>query len=135
MILIFGTHRFAPRPAGERDATCRSCDETVTAVRESTFDMIHLFWIPLIPLGRHERWRCPSCGADPFAPIQSRFIRVVLVCIVLATAAWSWVAHPSKIDETSLWIIRGLLTLIFLGVLYWAAKPFDADPNEEPTAP
>ncbi len=124
MILIYGTYRFGKKVVEEKEVYCKTCEEESLAKKESSFKMIHMFFLPLIPLGRDETWSCGKCGNDPSEPTRSKGIRVLLVLITLATVVWAFLAEPKDGDVESIWMVRILLFLILLGVLWWAARPF-----------
>jgi hypothetical protein len=56
-----------------------------------SFDVCHLFWIPLLPLGFRWRWRCTACHGSPHVPrgVRAGFKWAgVVVFVVLAAIFW-----------------------------------------------
>ncbi len=62
MILFFGTRR-RTRVLGDGTFHCPFCYQPRAFIRSETRTWVHLFWIPLIPLGSaQEEVRCSVCG-------------------------------------------------------------------------
>ena len=92
MLVIHGIYRFEPKRVAFRNDFCLSCSQPRRCVKIRTFDVLHIMWIPIVPLGFRNRWICSSCGKQPHVNRKTR--------------------RPFK------WV--GLFVLLLLSVAYWA---------------
>ena len=51
MILIHGVYHWRPTPVAFRNDYCIPCRAERTSIQVRTIDVLHLFWVPLLPLG------------------------------------------------------------------------------------
>jgi len=93
MLIISGLYRFRARRLAFRNDYCFFCAGPCRAVQIRTFDVWHIFWIPLLPLGFWKRWFCTFCGHQPHSPTKTR--------------------RPFK------W--AGFAVLVVLSILFWGA--------------
>jgi hypothetical protein len=110
MILIHGTYHWARRRKAYRGDFCLSCQSFVVAEQYRMFDVGHLFWIPLLPLGFRRRWHCTTCGKDPHARLDSgrwAYVLGTLVTIIFAALAWAMPMSPQDVGVT--WGMRILI--------------------------
>ena len=86
------------------------------------FNWIHVFWIPLIPIGYRSNWMCTLCDQDANARYKTGFVRKIVISIVLFLLALV-MFQPGTIDtlEYGL-IVKFLSILFFLLSVYWAFK-------------
>ncbi len=62
MILFLGT-RARTRPVGEGTFHCPYCYQPRTYTRSERRTWVHLFWVPVLPLGQaREDVQCSVCG-------------------------------------------------------------------------
>jgi hypothetical protein len=92
MFIIHGAYHFWPKRVAFRNDYCLSCRGVRRSVRTRTFDVGHVFWIPVLPVGFWKRWACSACGRDPHANPKTR-------------RSYKW---------------AGLICLIFVSVIFWA---------------
>jgi zinc ribbon protein len=107
-MLILGAYHFRPRRLAFRNDYCLSCGKTQRAVQVRTFEVVHLFWIPIVPLGFWKRWICTTCNRQPHINTKSLrpFKWAVLVMLVLASAV-SWAFPISASDSVvGSWMFR-----------------------------
>jgi hypothetical protein len=64
MILVHGFYRFKPKRVAFRNDFCLACAKAVRAFQVRTFDVLHVFWIPLLPV-----WHRPKCGIRRVAEV------------------------------------------------------------------
>lgn len=124
MIIIHGLYRFGRRKVAVRKDFCNSCRLEGTAEQWQSFNCVHIFWIPLIPLGTKRLWKCPNCGEDPrkenrMAPVL-RFILLVGLSIILS-ALWMD-RHPQNPPDQTTYGMTAVLAGIWLWLLYGAFK-------------
>ena len=68
MVIIHGVYHWSPKQVEFRNDYCLSCSAQRRAIRVRTFDVAHLFWIPILPLGFWKRWkRCPRFATHSVA--------------------------------------------------------------------
>jgi len=53
MLIINGIYRFRPKHVAFPNDYCLSCSQPRRSVQIRTFDTLHIFWIPILPLGFH----------------------------------------------------------------------------------
>ena len=104
MFLIHGAYHFWPKRVAFRNDYCLTCGQASRAAAIRTFDVGHIFWIPILPVGFWKHWRCTFCGKDPHASPSTRrsFKWAGLACLVILSAG-SWAA-PVEGDSESLLI-------------------------------
>jgi hypothetical protein len=98
LIIDYGTHCFFPRRLAYRNDYCLTCDGVSIAVDVETFDWCHIFWIPLIPLGRRRRWLCNLCGSAPHERVASgRGFKMFTAVAFGLFALFAWVGLVATI--------------------------------------
>jgi hypothetical protein len=107
VLLVYGIYNFRPKRVAFRNDYCLFCARPRRAVQMRTFDVVHLFWIPLIPLGFRRRWRCTACRRSPHVPRGTRPAvawAFLAVLVILGVAVWMipWAPHE-RIFE---WLMR-----------------------------
>ncbi|MGA7770319.1 MAG: hypothetical protein WB781_23815 [Candidatus Sulfotelmatobacter sp.] len=107
MLLIHGSYRFWPKRVAFRNDYCLRCQAPRRSIAIRTFDVGHIFWIPILPVGFWKRWQCEVCGQPPHAypKVRRPFKWLGVVCAI----AVSWVvwAAPGDVDLGVIgWILR-----------------------------
>jgi len=95
IIVVYGVYRWRAKRVAFRNDYCVACGEARRAVQVRTFDVGHIFWIPILPVGFWKRWVCTVCGRDPHASSKTRrgfkwaglFILVLVAFIFWADSA------------------------------------------------
>jgi hypothetical protein len=59
-----------------------SCEQQVRADRMRAFVVLHVQFIPLVPLGFWKHWQCSSCGRPPSCPPTARTSILALGAVV-----------------------------------------------------
>jgi hypothetical protein len=93
MLIIHGAYHLWPKRVAFRNDYCLTCGHASRVVAIRTFDVGHVFWIPILPVGLWKHWRCASCGRDPHVSPRTR-------------RSFKW---------------AGLIALICVSVTFWAA--------------
>ena len=91
MLLVYGVYNFHPKRIAFRNDYCLFCARPRRSVQMRSFDVVHFFWIPLIPLGFRRRWRCTACGRLPHVPRGTRPAvawAFLAVLVILGVAVW-----------------------------------------------
>lgn len=107
MFIIHGAYHFWPQRVGFRDDYCLSCQAPHRSIAFRTFDVGHVFWIPILPVGFWKHWKCTVCGRDPHANPRTRrsFKWAGLMCLIGASAILCEI--PSDADFGAVgWILR-----------------------------
>jgi hypothetical protein len=107
MLIIHGTYHWSPKRVAFRNDFCLTCEAPRRAVQLRTFDVLHLFWIPVLPLGFWKRWFCASCGQQPSFNQRTRFgfkVAGLVILILMSFAFWLTPIEPG--DEILFWAFR-----------------------------
>jgi hypothetical protein len=124
MVLVHGTYRFRPKRVAFRNDYCMKCKAERIAVCVRTIDVLHIFWIPLVPLGARRRWYCIECGQPPDALKTVRQGIKLFAALSLALIALAyWVRpidHPLNRGRTmEVWSIRVASLIGLAAILAW----------------
>ncbi len=133
MVIIHGFYRFQPRRVAFRNDYCLSCGQARRAVQVRTFVVLHLFWIPLVPLGFWKRWSCTVCHRDPHAsPKTRRSYKWAGLVVLLFFSVFFW-AMPVEPDFVAgAWLVRVAAPLgAVLLFLHLLRTPQDPSLNEK----
>jgi len=123
MTVVYGRYRWAPRVVAFRNDYCLSCDKQRVSHQVRTFDTLHLFFVPLIPLGFLKRWICATCGSPPHQRIKTSKPMKVLGCILLALVAVStWLMPIEPGEEAVIWSLRAALPVAAVLAFYFTLK-------------
>jgi len=120
-IIIYGVYHWQAKRVAFRNDYCLACGEARRAVRMRTFDVGHVFWIPILPGGFWKRWVCTVCGRDPHVNTKTRRgFKWVGIPILLLFSAVSWAMPVTPDFVAGSWIFRiaapvgAVLTLVHL---------------------
>lgn len=107
MLIIHGVYHFSPKKVAFRNDYCLSCEAPRRSIAVRSFDVGHIFWVPLVPVGFWKHWSCSVCRRDPHANPKTRrsFKWIGLVCLVLL-AVMFWTAPENQDFGVMLWILR-----------------------------
>jgi hypothetical protein len=122
MVLVHGMYRWAARRLAFRNDYCRACQDRAIAVCVSTFNVLHIYWLPLLPLGRWSRWLCARCGNKPHAAARTRRgFKIVLAVLAGLLNVVAWFAPLDIGSELQLGILRAVALVLLLLALRWVA--------------
>lgn len=103
MLTIHGMYRWRPKRLAFRNDYCLSCREPRRSVQIRTLDVLHIFWIPILPLGFRKRWFCTTCGRQPHASRKTRRpFKWAGLFVLLFFAVISWSVPLT--GDTALWM-------------------------------
>lgn len=109
MIIPSGVYSFKRKLVAYRNDFCLSCEAPRRALQIRSFDVVHLFFVPALPLGFLRHWRCSVCGGDPHIYPRTRkgFQWAGVVLLAIFTAA-IWLTPGSGGDDSSVafWAMR-----------------------------
>lgn len=72
MLVMHGTYSLARKLVAYRNDYCLQCDAPRLAFQHRTFDVLHAFFLPVLPLGLWKRWQCAVCGRNPHESGRTR---------------------------------------------------------------
>ena len=125
MHVHYGIYHFAAKRTAFRNDFCVRCDAERLAIHTTTLDVLHVYWVPLVPIGRIGRWHCLNCG-HPVDRVRTsrRSIKVLLAIVLAIVALMLWLEAAEAGDTSrvmSLWTIRLVVTLALLATIRWIA--------------
>jgi hypothetical protein len=107
LIIVWGTYRFRPRRIALRNDYCLACASACRAVQIRTFDALHLFYIPLVPMGFRRRWWCTTCGRLPHVhPGTRRGFKWAGLIVLIFLSVFSWLAPLTPDVVIFGWVLR-----------------------------
>ena len=71
MLIFYGSYKVLPKVTRYRSDWCNVCNREVVSYQFKHLYIGHLFWIPLLPLGRYKIWRCAECKLDPRTRVKT----------------------------------------------------------------
>ena len=126
MLILRGAYHLWPKRVAFRNDYCLACKAPRRSVAVRTFDVGHLFGIPLIPVGFWRHWTCTVCGRNPHARsrIKLRITSSALYLLLgLSVAFWIIPVDPSfEIGTRVCRIAAPLGVLLLLARLLRALK-------------
>ena len=127
MLIIHGAYHFWPKRVAFRDDYCLRCRAPRRAIAVRTFDVGHIFWIPILPVGYWPHWTCTVCGHDPHKSPRTRrsFLWAGWLCLI-AVSVILWGTTDTGLGAEG-WILRLAAPLAaILLFIYLLRTPRDA---------
>ena len=107
MLIVRGAFHFRPKRVAFRDDYCLSCQAPRRAVAVRTFDVGHIFWIPILPVGFWRHWACSVCGRDPHARSKARrYFKWAALSSLVSASALFWAVPVDSEFAIGSWICR-----------------------------
>ena len=129
MFLIHGVYHWRPRRVAFRNDYCISCAAERVAIQVRTIDVLHLFWVPLLPIGAYRRWWCLQCEQRPdLSQTARRSIKILLAVVLAGLAALMWLTPGSPRDRDAIivvWSMRLSFSGLLLATLWWIRRGSD----------
>ena len=93
MVFVHGHYKFFPKRSAVRNVWCTVCKQPRLAIGVRSLLVIHIFWIPVLPVARVTDWVCASCRNNPKANLTARpsAMRWPVVLAGLLAVAGIWV--------------------------------------------
>jgi hypothetical protein len=125
MIVVGGTYSWFPKVVAFRHDLCRSCEQESLALATRTYDFLHLFWVPVLPLGRWTRWGCGHCGKDPAQTSEVRRSWKIALLIILALLVLISALAAGRNGDYGygIWIGRAVAFLFVVLVAWVVLRP------------
>lgn len=117
-MVIYGSYSFFKNLVGYRNDRCQRCGTEGVSELFRCQEVMHFFWIPVIPLGSREVWICRNCGEPPTGKQDVRTGLKLVVQLLLAVGLIGlMLSGPDQgLDETQLWGVRGMVAFLMVGV-------------------
>lgn len=109
MLVIHGTCHWGRRIVAYRNDYCLACAGPRLAFLHRTFDVLHVFFIPVLPLGFWQRWLCGACGSNPHRrPTTARPLKWIGIALLVVGAIVFWTTPPGGRDDDAamVWTFR-----------------------------
>ncbi len=107
MVVLYGVYRFFRKTVAFRNDYCFTCGGPVRSVQKRVVPWLHIFFIPILPLGIYRPWECTKCGQDPRERLAvARWIVYLGLAVVLLFAFVFWMVPGSGKDAGFVWGIR-----------------------------
>ena len=130
MIVVHGIYRFAQKRLAFRNDFCLRCEGMRLAVKVRSLNVVHLYWVPVLPLGWWKKWFCSVCGRDPHQRVRTKRFYKVLLVIVLALAALPvWFAPLTPDRPAWVWPVRMVMLLAISAAIWWATYGHRSGPS------
>jgi hypothetical protein len=115
MLIIHGTYRMFPRRVAFRNDYCMACNAPRRAAQIRTLDVIHLYFIPLLPLGFWKRWCCCTCGMNPHQlHLTRRLLKTTALVVFLFCTVFFWSVYflivPGIAEDAPIFWIFGVFS-------------------------
>jgi len=105
MLIVHGRYFWRRKVIAYRNDFCLSCATERVAWQHRTFDVFHLFWVPLLPLGFWKRWQCGKCGNNPHAsPRTRKGFKWIGVAVLGLMSLSGWGVSPNEQPDDALFI-------------------------------
>ena len=137
MIILYGTHRTGLKKIGARKDFCNACERECVGEQWRSFDLGHVFFIPILPLGTRERWRCSLCGKDPRARYTtSKPLRIIGLFVLPVFILPVFLVHddtpPTNPGEAyGPYVIAAGVAAVWVYLLYSTFFRRDSGPPED----
>lgn len=118
-------YSFNRKVVAYRNDFCLSCEATRRAYQTRSFEIFHLFFIPVLPLGFWRRWQCSVCGANPHINRRTRkSFKWAGVVILAFFAAVLWLLPSAEFEYpiAAVWLIRIGFSVAFVFALRHTLK-------------
>ncbi len=136
MFIQVGVYKFAKKRVAFRCDYCRHCGRETMSVADRSFNFLHLYWIPILPLGFRTEWRCAVCGQDPHRDtVASRPMKIIVAALLLMIVLTFWypVFFPVSLPNNSLqiWGLRIGVAVLFIISVRWIGQDSTASLQQE----
>lgn len=122
MIVLYGTRYVRPKIVAYRNDYCVSCDSPQRAHRIRRLKVLHLFFIPVLPLALVRHWRCSVCDKHPHWRPQRNRVKWVITFLLAMFTATAWISSSTETGNSVLgmWLLRIGLSIAFV-LMFWYA--------------
>jgi hypothetical protein len=125
LLVLHGTYSLKRKIIAYRNDFCVSCEAPCRAYQARSFEILHVFFIPVLPLGFWRRWQCSVCGGNPHVNRRTRKSfkwAGVVVLAILAAAVWLAPSDEFGYSIADVWLIRIGFSIAFVVALRHTLK-------------
>jgi hypothetical protein len=85
------------------------------------FDMGHLFFIPILPMGFRNRWHCTICGSNPHERARTSKVLIGFLAVLVAVMVFLFWLPPliPASEPATVWGFRFGTLAALAGLIYW----------------
>lgn len=107
MLIIRGAYHFWPRRVAFRDDYCVWCKAPCRSIAVRTFDVGHVWWVPILPVGYWRHWVCTTCGRKPHAYSKARrYFRFTTLYSLVSASILLWALPVQSDMSIVVWVAR-----------------------------
>ena len=106
MLIVRGAYHFWPKRVAFRNDYCVRCDAPRRSVATRSFDVGHIFGIPILPVGFWRHWTCSVCGRKPHARSKLRPLMWSGLYLLIAISVIFWAVPLDPAFAVGSWICR-----------------------------
>jgi hypothetical protein len=130
-MLHVGRYSFRKKLVAYRNDYCLSCEAPHRAYRVRNFEVLHIHFVPVLPLGFWRFWKCSVCGRDPHVnPHTGKMWLWIFIVFLALLSVMAWIVPVShaenKDDVFGIWVMRFACPLVLLFFFYHL--PFQRPP-------
>lgn len=115
MTIDFGRYRWFSKHIAYRSDYCLTCESPQIANQYRTFDFIHLYHIPVVPLGFWRHWHCAACDNDPHLRQRTaRWVKILAAVVFGLLAVVYWLLYRIHREESS--VITAILFTVMVPI-------------------
>jgi hypothetical protein len=82
MFITAGRYQYCRRTVAYRNDYCLSCADNTVSQQQRTFDVFHVYFFPVLPLGFRRHWYCVRCKQNPHTRVKtSQGIKILGLCM------------------------------------------------------
>jgi hypothetical protein len=123
MLLIHGVYHFDRKRTAAQKDFCNACEQERLSEEWRSFDWVHFYWVPLIPLGYKSRWLCAKCHKEPNGNYRtSQGAKIALLVAVAIFLLIFCISYPDPGEVVFFRWVRIISTIVILALLYWIIK-------------
>jgi hypothetical protein len=116
MIIIHGIYKILKRKIAYKNVRCNHCNEIEHSEQFRAWYFLHLYFIPLLPLGSYKYWECGKCKNDPHARTQESkwmlWVGIVVFSVMLFATIFA--GNIPKEDKSVMHIGQIVLALLVI---------------------
>lgn len=129
-MFVHGLYKLWSKPSAFRNDYCLKCDRTQIAIRLRSLYVLHLYWVPVLPLGFWGAWTCGRCGSNPHENVRTRRVfKVLLVIVLISLAVISFLIPPRPGNQFEFWLFRLSVIILLPFAIWWATQGHRFEPS------
>lgn len=121
-MVVHGYYKFGRKQVAYRNGYCHHCARCTRQWQYRYFLVIHLFWIPVLPLGFWREWICGECERNPVPNMRRGFGWALGALLLLGTYA-GWMLPIDADEPVVSWVMRAGFPLGLSALLWHLFRP------------